>query len=114
MLRLPLVSILLWLAGCAAGVSPDFAVPAGRYSAAFDAARDALIADRFDLERVDAAGESFSSRPLTPEVVAEADCVILLTPHSCFDYAMLRERAKLILDSRNSYKGMGGANVVPL
>jgi UDP-N-acetyl-D-glucosamine dehydrogenase len=41
-----------------------------------------------------------------PETAAaEADCVVIITDHSAFDYDGLVERAKLIVDTRNALKG---------
>ncbi|MCP9760132.1 nucleotide sugar dehydrogenase [Aquitalea sp. S1-19] len=44
-----------------------------------------------------------SSVTLTPEVVAGYDCVLLATDHDRFDYAMLKEHAQLIIDSRGKF-----------
>lgn len=47
-----------WISGCASKAKPDptVSVPAGQYTVAFEAAKDALREFQFDLERVDAAG----------------------------------------------------------
>jgi UDP-N-acetyl-D-glucosamine dehydrogenase len=39
---------------------------------------------------------------LGPEVVSEADCVLIVTDHRMIDYAWLVERAKLVVDTRNT------------
>lgn len=49
---------------------------------------------RFDLESV----------TLSPETVASYDAVILLTDHSDFDYAMIAENARLLVDTRGKYR----------
>jgi len=41
---------------------------------------------------------------LTPDSVGAADCVLILTSHSAFDYAMIADRARLIVDTRNALK----------
>lgn len=53
------------LAGCVSsrGGSAEVAIPAGRYAEAFDAAKDILVASRFELERVDAAAGVLSTVP---------------------------------------------------
>lgn len=52
------------LAGCSATrATPDVAVAAGGYAAAFDAARETLRAHGFELERVDAASGVLTSAP---------------------------------------------------
>jgi UDP-N-acetyl-D-glucosamine dehydrogenase len=42
------------------------------------------------------------SVPLTEAIVREADCLIMITDHSAFDYAALGREAKLIVDTRNA------------
>jgi UDP-N-acetyl-D-glucosamine dehydrogenase len=41
---------------------------------------------------------------LTPESIAEFDAVILLTDHSCFDYELILENAKILVDTRGRYR----------
>ncbi len=43
------------------------------------------------------------SEPLTPENVAKYDCVVLTTDHDKFDYDMIAEHAKLIVDTRGKF-----------
>lgn len=45
---------------------------------------------------------------------AAADCVVIVTDHSNFDYAKLLESAKLIVDTRNAMKGMESPKIVRL
>ncbi len=40
------------------------------------------------------------SMPLTAETVAEYDCLVLATDHDGFDYALLHQHAKLLVDTR--------------
>ena len=44
-----------------------------------------------------------SSTPLSPKTLAEYDCVLLATDHDKFDYTMIKQSAKLIVDSRGRY-----------
>jgi len=53
---------LVTLVGCAAKGTGDFAVPEGRYEAAFEASREVLHRYRFEVERVDAAGGVITTR----------------------------------------------------
>ena len=48
------------------------------------------------------------------EQAANADCVVIVTDHSSFDYAGLVERAKLIVDSRNALKKFQSPKIVRL
>jgi UDP-N-acetyl-D-glucosamine dehydrogenase len=47
-------------------------------------------------------GHEFRSVDLTPELVAAADCVMVVTDHSSVDYRMIRRQAKLVVDTRNA------------
>ncbi|MDA8440982.1 MAG: nucleotide sugar dehydrogenase [Peptococcaceae bacterium] len=44
------------------------------------------------------------SIPLTDEKLADADCVLILTDHSIFDYDHVVAKAKLVVDTRNATK----------
>lgn len=53
----------------------------------------------------------------TPETIAAADCVVILTNHSSFDYGVIAERAALVVDTRNALKAhrrAGSASIVTL
>jgi UDP-N-acetyl-D-glucosamine dehydrogenase len=45
-----------------------------------------------------------SSEPLTAESLATFDAVLLATDHDRFDYDMIKQHAKLIIDSRGKYR----------
>jgi UDP-N-acetyl-D-glucosamine dehydrogenase len=47
-------------------------------------------------------GHEFRSVELTPQRVAAADCVMVVTDHSSVDYRMVKRHAKLIVDTRNA------------
>ncbi len=47
-------------------------------------------------------GREFRSVELTPELVAAADCVMVVTDHSSIDYRMIKRNAKLVVDTRNA------------
>ena len=46
---------------------------------------------------------NLSSVPLNPETIGEYDCLLLATDHDKFDYDMIKNYAKLIIDSRGKY-----------
>ena len=48
-----------------------------------------------------------SSVDLTPESLASYDAVILLTDHTDFDYDMIREHAKIVVDTRGKFRDGG-------
>jgi UDP-N-acetyl-D-glucosamine dehydrogenase len=45
---------------------------------------------------------------------AEADCVVVVTDHSGFDYPGILQRAKLVVDTRNAYKNHPSEKIVRL
>jgi len=47
-------------------------------------------------------------------VAAVADCVVIITDHTAFDYARLLEQATLIVDTRNALKGFSSEKIVKL
>ena len=47
-------------------------------------------------------GEPLKNQPLTDNLVAESDCVIICTEHSGIDYHAICEKARLIVDTRNA------------
>ena len=49
-----------------------------------------------------------SSQPLTEELLARMDCVLLVTNHSAYDYAWIHRHASLIVDTRNAFRGFRG------
>jgi UDP-N-acetyl-D-glucosamine dehydrogenase len=55
------------------------------------------------------------SVPLTDKLIKGADCVVITTDHTCFDYAKVAKLAKLVVDTRNATKKLGKLkNVVKL
>ncbi|HET6577101.1 MAG TPA: nucleotide sugar dehydrogenase [Gemmatimonadales bacterium] len=44
----------------------------------------------------------FHSVPLTPDAVAAADCIMIVTDHTAVDYRMVKRNAKLVVDTRNA------------
>lgn len=45
-----------------------------------------------------------TSVELTPATVANYDCVVLTTDHDKFDYEMIQQNAKLVVDTRGKYR----------
>ncbi len=53
-------------------------------------------------------GQQFYSEPLSEEMVASADLVLIITDHSVIDYAWLVEKAVKIIDTRNVTRDVSG------
>ncbi len=60
-----------------------------------------------------AGGTRLESQSLTSDVLAAADCVVILTEHSTVDYEMVRRSARLVVDTRNALPA-GDAHVFRL
>jgi UDP-N-acetyl-D-glucosamine dehydrogenase len=56
-------------------------------------------------------GVDLSSVPLSDAVLESADCVLLVTDHSAYDYGWIASKAKLIVDTRNAFKGVAGSHI---
>jgi UDP-N-acetyl-D-glucosamine dehydrogenase len=52
-------------------------------------------------------GWELSSVPDLMQAVSEADCVVIITNHSSYDYAAVLDHARLIVDTRNALAGVG-------
>jgi UDP-N-acetyl-D-glucosamine dehydrogenase len=48
--------------------------------------------------------------PLTG--LAEYDCVVIVTDHSCYDYARIVAEARLVVDTRNATRGIASEKIV--
>ena len=43
---------------------------------------------------------------LTPDTLTNTDCVILVTDHDAFDYAMIQKHSPLVVDTRGVYRDL--------
>jgi UDP-N-acetyl-D-glucosamine dehydrogenase len=55
-------------------------------------------------------GQVLQHQPLSPEMIASRDLVLVVTDHSDFDYGALRD-ARMVLDTRNALQGARAENV---
>lgn len=55
------------------------------------------------------------SQPLTPELLAAQDCVLIATDHSAYDYELIVRHAPLVIDTRGATRRVAGPrdDVVP-
>jgi UDP-N-acetyl-D-glucosamine dehydrogenase len=61
------------------------------------------------------AGEgTIKGRALTPKLLKESDCTIVITAHESIDYRAVVRHARLIFDARNALKGFPGDHIVRL
>jgi len=61
---------------------------------------------------LDLEGLELSAQP--EDAAANADCVVIVTDHTAFDYRKLVNRAPLIVDTRNALKGIDSEKIVRL
>ena len=53
------------------------------------------------------------STPLTEKVLQDFDLVLLVTDHSAYDYPWIASQARLIVDTRNAFRGLPGDHIYP-
>jgi UDP-N-acetyl-D-glucosamine dehydrogenase len=53
------------------------------------------------------------AQPVLP-ACREADCVVLITDHSAFDYAAIAKQSRLIVDTRNAFRNYRSEKIVRL
>jgi UDP-N-acetyl-D-glucosamine dehydrogenase len=46
------------------------------------------------------------SEELTEELLKSADCVVIATDHSCYDWKWIVDKAIMVFDCRNATKGI--------
>lgn len=68
---------------------------------------DPLVAVTHKMRRYDLKMQSVR---LSPEAVAAYDCVVIATNHSAYDWQMIGDYAKLIVDTRNAMRDVKGAS----
>jgi UDP-N-acetyl-D-glucosamine dehydrogenase len=61
-------------------------------------------------------GSELQSVALDPDTLAGTDCVVVITDHGVFDWEMIGQHARLIVDTRNALSSVanGRARVVKL
>jgi UDP-N-acetyl-D-glucosamine dehydrogenase len=59
------------------------------------------------LEKGHGFNYEMASVPLCPETLDQYDAVLILTDHSCIDYAMVTQKSQCVIDTRNATKLVG-------
>ena len=49
---------------------------------------------------------------LSADVINAYDCVVLTTAHEAFDYELIVQNARMIVDTRGAFKGFKQDNIV--
>ena len=75
-----------------------------------DKGADISFADPF-VESVEIRQKKFTRVELDDKTVAAADAVLLLTDHTGFDRPAIAGAAKLLIDTRNAFKGIAGDHI---
>jgi UDP-N-acetyl-D-glucosamine dehydrogenase len=55
---------------------------------------------------VEVDSQRFKSVPITKALLSSADCVVITTDHSSYDYHMILRHSKLVVDTRNATRGL--------
>jgi len=51
---------------------------------------------------------NMESTPLTEEILANMDCVLIATDHSAYDYQFILDHSEMVVDTRNACNGLEG------
>lgn len=54
-------------------------------------------------------GQTYRSVSLTEQAMASADCVVIATDHTAYDYSWIVSHAACLVDTRNATKGVAGS-----
>jgi UDP-N-acetyl-D-glucosamine dehydrogenase len=72
---------------------------------------DITFSDPFVAE-IELGGRKMKSVALDAATIAAADAVLLLTDHTAFDRPAIASSAKLLIDTRNAFKGIPGDHIL--
>ena len=59
-------------------------------------------------------GMHMKAEPLSAATLKKADCVVVVTDHSDFDYRLVARESKVVVDARNALKGKNGGKIIKL
>ena len=59
-------------------------------------------------------GMRMKAEPLTAATLKKADCVVVVTDHSDFDYRLVARESKVVVDARNALKGENSDKIIKL
>ena len=63
---------------------------------------------------LDFLGRKLKSVKLTPATLKRADAVVMTTAHKTFDYDAIWRNSRLVIDTRNAFKGKNGRKLIRL
>jgi len=63
---------------------------------------------------LDEHGMRMKAEPFSAATIRKADCVVVVTDHSDFDYRLVARESKVIVDARNALKGKNGGKIIKL
>jgi UDP-N-acetyl-D-glucosamine dehydrogenase len=66
------------------------------------------------IEKVQVGKETMTSVKLNEETISAADCVVIATNHSHYDYQHIADRANLVFDTRGATRELKNSNIVKL
>ena len=58
--------------------------------------------------------DTLTSTELTPECLSAADCVVIATDHSSYDYQYIVDNASVVFDTRGVTRTIKGENILRL
>jgi len=66
------------------------------------------------ISKIQISQDTLSSVELTEECLSSADCVVIATDHSCYDYQHIADKASLVFDTRGATRSLSKNNILRL
>ena len=66
------------------------------------------------IDAIQLGDETLKSTELTDECLSSADCVVIATDHSCFDYQNIADKATLVFDTRGVMRKIKSNSIIHL
>ena len=63
---------------------------------------------------LDAHGIRMKAETFSASTLRKADCVVVVTDHSDFDYRLVAKESRVVVDARNALKGKNGKKIIKL
>jgi UDP-N-acetyl-D-glucosamine dehydrogenase len=63
------------------------------------------------VERVEVGNITYESQPLTDNLIKDADCILIATDHTSYDYDSITKKAKFVFDTRGAARNLHRDNV---
>jgi len=64
--------------------------------------------------KVEVSNETLTSVALTEKQLSSADCVVIATDHTCYDYKYIARKSAFVFDTRGITRKLRNKNIIRL